>query len=152
MLSPTSAFPYRRPGCPYCGHLVDHWPRETNLQSCQRCLRPMVLLRWPTDWTGPKRLRGLLDLGFALYGLLTIALVGAFALGALSPHAFAKAFSILLFVVGSVLTADALLGFRSGLDRTARHLRAGVGARVLACAKLASGIAALILLCVGLAM
>ncbi len=30
------------------------------------CRRPMVLIRWPLDWNGPKRLRGLLDVGFSL--------------------------------------------------------------------------------------
>ena len=152
MLSPASAFPYRRPACPYCGHLIDHWPRHTNLQSCQLCLRPMVLLRWPTDWNGPKRLRGLLDVGFAVYGLLTIGLVATFVITGLSPHAFAKGFSVLLFIIGSVLAADGVLGLRTGMDKTGRRFRSGPAVRVFAGGKLAAGVAAILLLCVGLTL
>lgn len=152
MLSPATAFPYRRPGCPYCGHTIDHWPKEAHVQSCRLCLRPMILLRWPTDWNGPKRLRGLLDVGFALYGLLTIALVAAFIITGLTPHAFAKGFSVLLFIIGSVLAADGVLGLRTGLDRTGKRLRSGRPARVLAGGKLVAGSAAITLLCIGLAL
>lgn len=152
MLDPASAFFDRRPGCPYCGQLIDHWPRNTNLQSCRLCLRPMVLLRWPTDWNGPKRLRGLLDVGFALYGLLTIGLVATFVVAGLSPYAFAKGFSVLLFIIGSVLAADGVLGLRTGIDKTVKRFRSGHGARVLAVGKLVAGLAAILLLGVGLTL
>ncbi|MDO7836872.1 hypothetical protein Q4610_17640 [Sphingobium sp. HBC34] len=112
----------------------------------------MILLRWPTDWNGPKRLRGLLDVGFALYGLLTIALVAAFIVTGLTPHAFAKGFSVLLFIIGSVLAADGVLGLRTGMDRTGKQLRSGRPARVLAGGKLVAGSAAIVLLCIGLAL
>lgn len=152
MLSPASAFPYRRPACPYCRHPVDHWPRTAIVQGCRQCLRPMLLLRWPTDWNGPKRLCSLLDLAFTLYGVLTIALVAAFALTGLSPHAFVTAFTVLLFIVGSVLATDGVLGLRSGADRTGRRLRSGTAARLLAGAKLVAGSVAILLTCVGLAL
>lgn len=112
----------------------------------------MVLLRWPTDWNGPKRLRGLLELGFVLYGLLTITLVAAFIITGLSPHAFAKGFSVLLFIVGSVLAADGVLGLRTGMDKTGMRLRSGPRARVFAGGKVAAGLAAIALLCAGLTL
>ena len=152
MLIRATAFPYRRPGCPHCGHLINHWPRDSNLESCQLCLRPMILLRRPTDWNGPKRLRGLLDNGFALYGLLTIGLVAVFIVTGLSPHGFATAISVLLFIIGTVLATDGVLGLRSGMDRTGKRLRVGRSARVVAGGKLAAGAAAILLLCIGLTL
>ncbi len=112
----------------------------------------MVLIRWPTDRHGPRRLRGLLDLGFGLYGILTVGLVATFVISGLSTHAFVKGFSVLLFILGTGLATDGVLGLRSGLDKTGERLRVGRGARVAAGGKLAAGGAAILLLCLGLAL
>jgi hypothetical protein len=106
----------------------------------------------PSTAYGPKRLRGLLDIGFALYGLLTIGLVAVFIVTGLSPHGFAKAISVLLFIIGTVLATDGVLGLRSGMDRTGKRLRVGRSARVVAGGKLAAGAAAILLLCIGLTL
>lgn len=150
MLSPGSAIPNCRPECPYCGHPVTQWRRGRSVQECWRCLRPMIVMRSPTDWNGPRRLRSLFDLGFAVYGLLTVSLVATFALTGLTPHAFAKWFSVLLFIVGSALVGDGLLGLRTRMDRTCGRLRLGRCALALASAKLLGGTMAILLIGVGL--
>ncbi|KEQ54785.1 hypothetical protein [Sphingobium chlorophenolicum] len=112
----------------------------------------MILQRALTDWNGPRRLCCLLDLGIALYGLLTVSLVAAFVITGLTPHGFVKGFSVLLFIVGSALATDGVLGLRTRLDRTYGRLRVGTSALGLAVAKLLAGIAAILLLCVGLTL
>ncbi|MFY9352068.1 MAG: hypothetical protein WBL20_22290 [Sphingobium sp.] len=110
----------------------------------------MILLRSLTDWWGPKRLRSLFDLGFAVYGLLTVLLVAVFITTGLTPLAFAKSFSVLLFIIGSALAADGVLGLRTRIDKTYGRLRLERGALALAAAKLVAGTVAILLLGLGL--
>ncbi len=110
----------------------------------------MVLIRWPLDWNGPKRLRGLLDFGFTLYGLATLVLVLLFAITNMPPRIFMHLFSVLLFVVGTLLALDGVLGLRTGLDRTGKRLRSGRAARLVGSLKIAGGILAATLLAVGM--
>jgi len=112
----------------------------------------MILLGAPTKWNRPKRLRCLLDLGFTVYGLLTVSLVVAFLITGLSPHGFAKCFSVLLFIAGSALFADGVLGVRTRMDKTYGRLRIGRGALALAAAKLIGGTVAILLLGIGLSL
>jgi hypothetical protein len=112
----------------------------------------MILQRALAKWNGPRRLRCLLDLGVAVYGLLTVSLVAAFVITALNPYAFVRGFSVLLFIIGSTLAADGVLGLRTRLDRSYGRLRVGTGALAFAIAKLLAGIAAILLLCVGLTL
>jgi len=112
----------------------------------------MILLRSPMAWNGPKRLRSLFDLGFAIYGLLTISLVAAFVMTGLAPHTFAKWFSVLLFILGSALAGDGVFGLRSRIDKTYGRLRFERLALALAGAKLLVGMLALLLLGIGLAL
>jgi len=112
----------------------------------------MVLIRWPLDWNGPKRLRGLLDFGFTLYGLATLVLVLLFAITNMPARTFMHLFSVLLFVVGTLLAVDGVLGVRTGLDRTGRRFRSGRAARILASLKIAVGILAALMMAVGISL
>lgn len=152
MLTRTSAFPERQAACPYCGHQIGHWPKASSIEPCRMCRRPMVLIRWPLDWNGPKRLRGLLDVGYTVYGLATLALVGAFAFVPMSVRTFVHLFSVLLFVAGTLLGVDGILGLRTGLDRTDKRVLTGKAAYIMASLKIAAGTLAMILLAMGLAV
>lgn len=81
-----------------------------------------VLIRWPLDWNGPKRLRGLLDVGLTIYGIATLALVAIFAFAPMSARTFMHLFSVLLFV-GRTLGADGNLGLRTGPERSGKHVQ-----------------------------
>lgn len=112
----------------------------------------MVLIRWPLDWNGPKRLRGLLDFGFTLYGLATLALVLLLAITNMPLRTFMHLFSVLLFVVGTLLAVDGFFGLRTGLDRTGKRLRSGGAARLLGFLKIAGGILAALVMVVGISL
>ncbi len=112
----------------------------------------MVLIRWPLDWNGPKRLRGLLDFGFTLYGLATLALVVLLAITNLPLRTFIHLFSVLLFVVGTLLGVDGILGVRTGLDRTGKRVSRGSAARILASSKVAGGVLAALMMAVGISL
>ena len=112
----------------------------------------MVLIRWPLDWNGPKRLRSLLGVGFTVYGIATLALVAVFAFAPISARAFMHLFSVLLFVAGTLLGADGILGLRTGLDRTGKRVLTGKAAYIMASLKIAAGTFGMILLAMGLAL
>ena len=152
MLSPSTAFPFRRPSCPYCGHTIDDWPRSSSLQACRMCRRPLVLLRSPRNWNGPKYLRGLLDIGVIFYAWGSIVLMAAFALTHMPTRAFIHLFAILLFIIGSALGVDGWLGLRTGIDRTGRRTRVNGPARILALVKLGIGSIALGMVAFGLSL
>lgn len=116
------------------------------------CRRPMVLIRWPLDWNGPKRLRSLLGVGFTVYGIATLALVTVFALAPMSARTFMHLFSVLLFVAATLLGVDGILGLRTGLDRTGKRVLMGKPAHIMASLKIAAGTFAMILLVMGLAL
>lgn len=116
------------------------------------CRRPMVLIRWPLDWKGPKHLRGLLDVGFTAYGIATLVLVAVFALAPMSARSFMHLFSLLLFVAGTLLGADGILGLRTGLDRTGKRFLTGKAAHIMASLKIAAGTLAMILFALGLSL
>ena len=84
--------------------------------------------------------------------IVALGLVAVFIVTGLSPHGFAMVFSVLLFIIGTVLATDGVLGLRSGMDRTGKRLRLGRSARVVAGGKLAAGAAAILLLCIGLTL
>ena len=81
----------------------------------------------PIPWSQPRRLlmSGLLDAGASLYGIATVCLVAAFAISPSSGREFVKAFTLMLFVIGSVLAVDGILAVRTGIDRTWSTRRKG---------------------------
>ena len=108
-----------------------------------------MLFRSPLDWRGPLRLRSLFDLASAAYGLAMIALVTVFVTTDMTPLGFARALSVLLFVIGSLLCVDGVLSLRTKLDRTWGALRRGVAARTIGLGKLASGALAIVMVWIG---
>jgi len=142
--------PRHLPKCPCCGHPVYEWRRGSSIEGCRQCRRPMVLLRYPLPWKSPLRLLGLFDLAASLQAYATIAVVVLFALGAFSLLALVKAIAILLYVMGSILLADGVLGIVSGIDRTWGHVRYTSAAKALAAGKIIAGSMAFLLTIVGL--
>lgn len=143
------SFPTRLPHCPYCKETVRTWRRGSWIDPCTNCRRPIVLIRSPFDWHGPLRLRGLLDLAHTLYGIATVILVVSFAVMQFSALHFVKIFTLLLFIKGSILITDGVLGSRSHIDRTMGKLRSGRTALFYAVGKIASGLFALGLTAIG---
>lgn len=92
----------------------------------------------PIPWSQPRRLlmSGLLDAGASLYGIATVCLVAAFAISPSSGREFVKAFTLMLFVIGSVLAVDGILAVRTGIDRTWSTRRKGRSARALGVGKI----------------
>lgn len=125
------------------------WRRGSWIDPCTNCRRPIVLIRSPFDWHGPLRLRGLLDLAHTLYGIATVILVVSFAVMQFSALHFVKIFTLLLFIKGSILITDGVLGSRSHIDRTMGKLRSGRTALFYAVGKIASGLFALGLTAIG---
>ena len=103
-------------------------------------------------WTRPRRLlvSGLLDAGASLYGIATVCLVVAFAIAPTSGREFVKAFTLMLFVIGSVLAVDGILALRTGIDRTWSVRRTGRPAQFLGVAKVLTSAAASLLVMVGI--
>ncbi|MBB5712623.1 hypothetical protein [Sphingomonas xinjiangensis] len=60
------------------------------------------------------RIRSVLDFGYTTYGVLTPVLVATFAFSDVSTLRFMKLFSVLLFVIGSVLIVEGYLRFGQG--------------------------------------
>ena len=104
----------------------------------------------PIPWSQPRRLlmSGLLDAGASLYGIATVCLVAAFAISPSSGREFVKAFTLMLFVIGSVLAVDGILAVRTGIDRTWSTRRKGRSARALGVGKILASNAALMLVIV----
>ncbi|MAM37739.1 hypothetical protein ACGGKE_18100 (plasmid) [Sphingobium naphthae] len=110
----------------------------------------MVLLRSLRAWRGPRRLHGLLDLGYAAYGLGTLVLVLAFMVAPLSPHGFLRLFAVLLLLLAICLGGDGLLGLLTSMDRTGKRWRVGRPARTFANLKIGVGTLAIVLFSIGI--
>ncbi len=143
------SIPTRLPQCPYCKEPVRSWRRGSWIDPCTNCRRPIVLIRSPFDWNGPLRLRGLLDVAHTVYGIATVILVVSFALMQFSALHFVKMFTLLLFIQGSILITDGVLGALSRIDRTMGKLRSGRAAFTYAIGKIACGLCALALTAIG---
>ncbi|WP_132469845.1 hypothetical protein [Novosphingobium sp. ST904] len=96
------------------------------------------------------RLLGLFDMASSLQAYATIAIGALFALGTLSLPGLVKAIAILLYVMGSILLADGVLGLVSGIDRTWGRIHYGGRAMAFASGKLVLGSLALMLTIIGL--
>jgi hypothetical protein len=65
---------------------------------------------------------------------------------------FVKLFTLLLFVIGSVLAVDGVLALRTGIDRTWERKRFGRSAMVIGLGKLAASAVATLLVTVGVTL
>ena len=109
----------------------------------------MVIMRSLRTWRGPRRLHGLLDLGYGAYGLGTLALFLGFTLAPLSPRSFMRLFAVLLLLLAICLGGDGLLGLFTSMDRTGKRWRVGGPARTFANLKIGIGTLALVLFSIG---
>jgi len=112
----------------------------------------MVLYRVLSDWNGPLRLRGLLDLAASAYSFGMVMLVLTMILGGTSADRFVKILALLLFANGVVLIDDGILSVRSRIDRTWGKLLHGGRARLIGMLKIQTGSAALLLCTIGLSV
>lgn len=140
------------PACPCCGDEVRPWPPLTPLEPCMACKRPILVIPLPA--TLPRRVlvTGLLEAGSSLYGIATVCLMVAFVVSPGTGREFVKAFTLILFVIASVLAVDGTLGIRSGIDRTWRGVRRGTPARLLGVGKLCAAAAAWVLVLIGVTL
>lgn len=96
------------------------------------------------------RLCNVIDLASSAYGLVTMLIVLSFVLSEMNPRTFAKAVTILLFAIGSLLLADGALSVRTAIDRTWQTTSTGLVARALGIVKTMSGVIGIALVMVGL--
>ena len=137
--------------CPCCGTVVGTLPRRLSIDLCATCKRPLTLLRMP----GRQRLYRLcnvIDLIGAIYGIATCLLIMTFIVFDMDAKTFAKAVTILLFVVGSLLAVDGALSCRTGIDRTWNVTRRGAVATVMGLCKIASAAFGLSLVVIGVGL
>lgn len=138
--------------CPYCRTALVEWPGARRLEPCPTCERPMVLLRSIRNWHGPLRLYGLFELGWLAYMAAMIVLTGLALVGFLDLLSYLRLIAILLFVIGSILCADGILGLTTGIDKTASRVRRDRWAKALGAAKIMIGLAALFLTAIGIGL
>ena len=136
------------PQCPCCRSPLLGWAPDTHLRSCNACYRPII--RVPSiRQAGVSHLRSLLDLGFTIYGVLTLILVVTFSLSDMSALRFVKLFSVLLFVVGSALVVEGYLSIRTQVAFSRRQILRAQAAYWAGVWRFAAGVLALCLMLVG---
>lgn len=96
------------------------------------------------------RLCNVIDLVSSAYGHVTMLIVLSFVLSEMNPRTFAKAVTILLFAIGSLLLVDGALSVRTAIDRTWQTTSSGLVARALGIVKTMSGVIGIALVMVGL--
>lgn len=138
--------------CPYCRTTLVEWPGSRRLEPCPTCERPMVLLRSLRHWHGPMRLYGLFELGWLAYMVAMVVLTGMALVGFMDLLSYLRLIAILLFVIGSILCADGILGITTGLDKTGTRVRRDRIAKALGAAKIMVGLAALVLTAIGIGL
>ena len=79
-------------------------------------------------------------------------MVISFALFDMSAQVLAKMVNVLLFVIGSMLVTDGIVGLRSAIDRSWNVTRRSTAARLSAAGKVDAGVAGLMLTTVGIAI
>ncbi|WP_207105753.1 hypothetical protein [Sphingomonas sp. CFBP 8760] len=130
---------------------MEQLPRLWTIKPCRVCRRPLTLV-WFLGRPRTYRLHSLLDVGGAIYGLSTLDLITAFILSEMNARTFAKIVTILLFVFGSLLLVDGVLGFGTRIDRTWSVVRRGGIAKLIGGGKAAAGMTAFGLVLVGLTL
>lgn len=105
----------------------------------------MRIVRCPRRY----RLCNVIDLASSAYGIVTLLLVLSFVLSEMHPRTFAKAVTVLMFMIGSLLMVDGALSAGTAIDRTWMTTRQGITARLLGFGKTAAGAIAIGLVVVG---
>lgn len=137
--------------CPCCDAIVAALPALLTIEPCRTCRRPLTLLRIVRR-ARAFRICNLIDLIGKAYGIATLFLVVTSVVFGMDAKTFAKAFTILLFVVGSHLLADGVLSIRTQIDRTLNVIRCGIVARMMGVGKTAAATIAFLLVTVGVTL
>jgi hypothetical protein len=140
------------PRCAYCLVPIHSWPSRSVIEPCGACKRPLTIVTGRYGHAGQVRIRSVLGIASACYGVAVVLLIVAFALTQIEARQFVKLFTLLLFVIGSVLAVDGVLALRTGVDRTWERLRAGRSAKVMGAGKLAAGAVATLLVAIGVTL
>lgn len=138
--------------CPYCRTEMVEWPGTRRLEPCFICQRPMVLLRSIRHWHGPLRLYGLFELGWLAYMAAMIGMTGMALASFIDILSYLRLTGILLFVIGSILCADGILGITTGVDKTGSRMHRDRIAKALGFVKIGTGLAALLLTAIGIGL
>lgn len=139
----------RLPCCPYCTLSIASQMTGEWIEPCQQCRRPIVALALPFDPTPRVRLYSLFGAAMSLYGVATIGMLFVFLASQMPASTFARVFSLLLFIIGSVLLVDGSLATRTTIDRTWGVIRRGSAALWMGIAKILAGVLALLLTTIG---
>ncbi len=138
--------------CPYCASILFQSLKRHKIRGCLNCKRPLVIARNPLDRRRIYRIHSVLDLGMGFYALLTVSLIAFFLMSGHGLTGFVKAFSIALFIVGSVLAVDGVLALWTARDKTWRKQRRGTAARIIGIGKVAAGLIAFTMVFVGVTL
>ncbi|WP_333574072.1 hypothetical protein [Sphingomonas sp.] len=138
--------------CPYCRNILFQNLKRHKVRGCLTCKRPIVIARNPLGRQRLYRIYSVLDVGMSLYALFTMALLGFYLLTGHGVAGFVKAFSIALFIVGSVLCVDGALALRTARDKTWAKQRRGVAARTFGGGKVVAGLVAFFMVFVGVSL
>ncbi len=137
------------PRCAYCSVPMQSWPSNALIEPCPACKRPMTIARGPLEHPGTSRIHSVLGIASACYGVAVVLLIATFALTQMEARQFVKLFTLLLFVIGSVLAVDGVLALRTGIDRTWERQRSGRAAVVMGVGKLTASAIATMLVAIG---
>lgn len=135
--------------CPYCSSAIDPLPAPWAIEPCGCCQRPLTIIR-AVGSRPLYRVCNVIDLVGSVYGIVSMLLVASFVLSEMEARTFAKAVTILLFVIGSLLLVDGALSVKTAIDRTWKITRRGLAARLLGIGKTIAGALAIGLVLVGL--
>lgn len=149
-MSPRHSSPL--PCCAYCSMPMQSWPSDALIEPCPACKRPMTIARSPLEHPSQVRIRSVLGVASACYGVAVVLLIATFALTQMEARQFVKLFTLLLFVIGSVLAVDGVLALRTGIDRTWERKRSGRSAKIMGLGKLAASAVATLLVTVGVTL
>lgn len=140
-----------RTSCPVCRATIAFWPQHRWIQSCDRCLRPLAMLKVRSTPFPAYRLVNLIAIAPVVSALAALGLLLGLATGLL-PLEFIVAASIAAFTYqGSADLAEGLLGLRSGFMGSWSRHQSGKSARRHALVKCGIGVLLLIFSIAGLA-
>jgi hypothetical protein len=129
--------------------VLPNYPAPWTIEPCLSCRRPLTVMR-SLGATRLYKLRNVIDVLGSAYGVVTMLLVASFVMSEMDARTFAKAVTILLFVIGSLLLVDGALSVKTAIDSTWKITRRGIVARLLGMGKTLAGTLAIGLVFVGL--
>lgn len=140
-----------RTSCSVCSATIAFWPQHRWVQSCDRCLRPLAMLRVRSTPFPAYRLVSLIAIAPMVSALTALVVLLGLATG-LMPLESVVAASVAAFTLqGCADLADGVLGLRSGFMVSWSRHKGGSPARHKALVKCGIGVLLLTLAIAGLA-